>query len=176
MGYVHDEGFCAFIAPTQVFGDVAAWGIVAGAVTNSLVYKCDATDETANLYIPIVGVPSHTPDSAGVAQKGGKITKIEIDYEILVAAVDTLTAVIYKSKRGVDGADVVISTVAFTHDAAHDTDDERDDLDEHRMEINVTTPFYLEDDEYLWVHLAIDKAGTSTFEFLGAFAYYILRA
>lgn len=176
MGYAHDAGFCSFIPPTVVFGDVAAWGIVAGQVANSLVYKCDATDETANLYIPIIGVPSHTPDSVGVAQKGGMVTKIEIDYEILVAAVDTLTAVVYKSKRGADGADVVLSSVTFTHDAAHDTDDERDDLDEHRMEINITTPFYLEDDEYLWVHLAIDKAATSTFEFLGAFAYYILRA
>lgn len=176
MGYTHDAGFCSFIPPTVVSGDVAAWGVVAGQVANSLVYKCDATDETANLYIPIIGVPSHTPDAAGVAVKGGKITKIEIDYEILVAAVDTLTAVVYKSKRGADGADVVVSSVTFTHDAAHDTDDERDDLDEHRMEINITTPEYLEDDEYLWVHLAIDKAATSTFEFIGAFAYYTLRA
>ncbi len=178
MGYTHDAGFCSFIPPTAVFGDVAAWGIVAGGVANSLAYKCDATDETANLYIPIIGVPSHTPDSQGVAVKGGKISKIEVDYEILVAAADTLTAVIYKSKRGADEAVVVISTVTFTYDAGHDTDDERDDLDQHRMALSIAAAdqFYLEDDEYLWVHLAIDKAATTTFEFLGAFAYYTLRA
>lgn len=175
MGYVHDAGFCQFISPMQVFGDTAAWGIVAGQVANTLVYKCDATDETANLFIPIP-VPSHTPGSNGIAQKGALLTKIEIDYEILIAACDTVTPVIHLVKRGADGADAVVSQPAFTYDAAHDTDDERDDLDEHRMELNITTPFYVEDDEYVYVAIAFDKAATSTVEFLGAFAYYTFKA
>lgn len=175
MGYVHDAGFVEFTSPMEVFGDTAAWGIVAGQVANTLVYKCDATDETANLFIPI-HVPGHTPDANGNAVKGGMLTKIEIDYEILIAACDTVTPVIHKVKRGADGADAVVTQPAFTYDAGHDTDDERDDLDEHRMELNITTPFYLEDDEYLYVAIAFDKAATSTVEFLGAFAYYTLRA
>lgn len=176
MGYVHDAGFCSFIPPTAMFGDTAAWSFGAGQTSNSVVIKCDATDETANLFIPIIGVPSHTPDANGNAIKGGLITKIEVDYELVTAAADTVTAVLYKNKRGADGADVVLTTPAFTHDAGHDTDDERDDLDEHRMEINITTPFYLEDDEYLWLAIAFDKAATTTVEVLGAFAYYTLRA
>lgn len=176
MGYVHDEDFCSFIPPTVVWGDTAAWAIAAGQTSGSLVYACDATDETANLWIPIIGVPSHLPDANGNAVKGGKVTKIEIDYEIVTAACDAVTAYIYKMKRGADDADVTITEPAFTYDAAHDTDDERDDVQEHRMELNITTPFYLEDDEYLWVKIAFDKAATSTVEFLGAFAYYELRA
>jgi hypothetical protein len=176
MGYTHDAGFCAFIPPTAAFGDTASWSLGAGQTSNSVVLKCDATDETANLFIPIIGVPSHRPDANGNAVKGGMITKIEIDYEIVAAACDTVTPVIYKNKRGADGADVTVSTVAFTYDAGHDTDDERDDLDEHRMELTIDTPFYLEDDEYLWVAIAFDKAATSTVEFLGAFAYYTLKA
>ena len=44
------------------------------------------------------------------------------------------------------------------------------------MELIITTPFYLEDDEYIWVAIAFDKAATSIVQFLGAFAYYTLRA
>jgi len=176
MGYVHDAGFAGIPTfPTQVWGDTAAWAIAAGQTSGSLVYACDATDEVANLWIPIHSF-SHLPDSAGNAVKGAKITKIEVDYEIVVAACDAVTAYIYKMKRGADDADVVVSEPAFTYDAAHDTDDERDDLQEHRMELNITTPFYLEDDEYLYVKIAFDKAATSTVEFLVAVPYFTLRA
>jgi hypothetical protein len=77
--------------------------------------------------------------------------------------------------RGADGADVVVSQPAFTYDAGHDTDDERDDLDEHRMTLTITTPFWIDSDEYVWLAIAFDKAGTSTVEFLGAVANYTLR-
>jgi hypothetical protein len=170
MGYVHDTGFTQFIPPTTAFGDTAAWSLGAGQVSNSIVLKCDSTDEVANLYIPIL-LPSNSN-----AEKGCKLTSIEIDYEIVTAACDEVAAVIYKMTRGIDGADVVVATPAFTYDAAHDTDDERDDLDEHRMVLTLDTPDYIDDDDYYWVKIAFDKAATSTVEFLGAFARYTLRA
>jgi hypothetical protein len=169
MGYVHDTSMVQFIAPTQVFGDTAAWSLGAGQVANSIVYKCDATDETANLFIPIL-IPSN-----GVAQKGALLKSIEIDYEIVTAACDTVTAVIYKMTRGADDADVTVASVAFTYDAAHDTDDERDDLQEHNMVLTLDTPAWVDEDEYYWVAIAFDKAATSTVEFLGAFVNYTLR-
>lgn len=175
MGYVHDAGFCLHIPPTQCYGDTATWTLQAGQVANTIVLAADATDETANLFIPI-NPPSHTPDAAGIAVKGSQLTKIEIDYEILIAACDTVTPVIHLVKYGADGADAVVSQPAFTYDPGHDTDDERDDLDEHRMVLNITTPFYIEDDESVHVAIAFDKAGTSTVEFLGARAYFTLRA
>jgi hypothetical protein len=168
-GYVHDTSMSQWIPPTAVFGDTAAWSLGAGQVSNSIVYKCDATDETANLFIPIP-VPSNS-----AASKGAYLKSIEVDYEIVTAACDTVTPVIYKMTRGADGADVVVATPAFTYDAGHDTDDERDDLDEHKMTLTITTPFWLDNDEYVWLAIAFDKAGTSTVEFLGAVANYTLR-
>lgn len=175
-GYVHDTGFTQWVPPTMVFGDTAAWSLGAGQVANSVVYKCDATDETATLFIPILAPSNSGVDSAGLPAKGALLKSIEVDYEIVTAACDTVTATLYKNKRGVDGADVVLSSITFTYDAAHDTDDERDDLDEHLMTITLDTPAYIENDEYYWLVIAFDKAATSTVEFLGAFVNYTFKA
>jgi hypothetical protein len=157
------------------FGDTAAWSLGAGQVSNSIVYKCDATDEVANLYIPIMSM-SHLPNAQGVATKGEMITKIGVDYEIVTAACDAVTPHLYKNKRGVNGAVVVVTEITgITYDAAHNTDDERDDLDQHKMEITIDDPSYLEDDEYLWLVIAFDKAATSTVEYLGSFIYHTLK-
>ena len=99
MGYVHDTGFSQFIPPMCVWGDTAAWAIGAGEVSGSLCYACDATDEVANLWIPIM-IPSNS-----VANKGAYLKSIEIDFEIKTAACDAVTAYIYKMARGADGAD-----------------------------------------------------------------------
>jgi hypothetical protein len=168
-GYVHDTAMSQWIPPTAAFGDTAAWTLGAGQVANTVVLKCDATDETANLFIPIP-VPSNS-----VSGKGAYLKSIEVDYEIVTAACDSVTPVIYKMTRGADEAVAVVATPAFTYDAGHDTDDERDDLDQHKMTLTITTPFWLDNDEYCWLAIAFDKAATSTVEFLGAVANYTLR-
>lgn len=175
-GFVHDDGHVQWISPLQVFGDTAAWTFGAGQVSNSLVYKCDATDEVANLFIPIL-IPSNSGvDTFGNAVKGAYFKYIEVDFEILIAALDVLTPVIYKMKRGADGADVVVSTPAFSYDAGHDTAAERIDVDEHKMRLTLDSPAFIEDDEYYWLKLPFDKAATSTVEFLGAFVGYTYKA
>jgi hypothetical protein len=168
-GYVHDTSMCQWIPPTMMFGDTATWLFGAGEVSGSYVLACDATDETANIYIPIA-IPSNSVD-----QKGSYLTAVEVDYEIKTAACDTVTASFVKHTRGVEGADVVISNPTFTYDADNDTDDERDDLDEHRMVLTLDTPEWISDEEYFYVKIAFDKAATSIVQILGAFAYYTLR-
>jgi hypothetical protein len=169
MGYVHDTAMTQWITPLQVYGDTAAWTLGAGQVANSFVYKCDATDEVANLFIPIP-LPSNSVD-----MKGCYLRSIEIDFEILIAALDVLTPVIYKMVRGADGADVTVSTPAFSYDTGHDTAAERIDVDEHKMTLTLDTAAWIDNDHYYWVKLPFDKAATSTVEFLGAFANYTLR-
>jgi hypothetical protein len=159
-----------------MFGDTAAWTFGAGQVSGSLVYKCDATDEVATLFVPIP-IPSNSGvDAQGIVKKGALIKSIELDFEILIAALDVLTPVIYKMKRGADGSVVVVSTPTFTYDAGHDTAPERVDVDQHKMTLTLDTPFYLENDEYVWVKYPFDKAATSTVEVLGAFVNYTFRA
>lgn len=167
---IHNTHFSQFIPPTMMHGTVAAWGMAAGEVANSLVYACDATDEVAVLWIPVL-LPSNSVDL-----QGAKLVSIEIDFEILVAACDAMSAVIYKSTRGADGADVVVSTPAFTYDSGHDSAAERIDVDEHKMTLTLTTPEWVDNDEYFWVAISFDKAATTTIDVLGAFANYTLRA
>lgn len=175
MGYVHDAGFAMPISPFHAFGTVAAWAIAAGQVAGTLAYACDATDEEAHLFIE-VRPPSHLPNSAGVAVKGFQVTDIQLDFEILTAALDAMSAVINKIKRGADGSVHVVSTPDFTYDSGHDAAAERIDVDQHRMTLTLDTPEYCEDDEYYIVDLTINKAATSTFEFLGGVMHGTLRA
>lgn len=170
MGYVHDTGFSQFIPPTAVFGDTATWSLGAGQVSNSIVYKCDATDEVANLYIPVL-LPSNSADL-----KGSYLKSIEIDFEIVTAACDAMSATLYRMDRGADGADVTVTSVTFTYDTGHDSAAERIDVDEHKMTLTLDTPAWVDNDDYYWVKIAFDKAATTTVEFLGAFANFTFRA
>lgn len=168
-GYVHDTAMTQFIPPTMMYGDTAAWTWGAGQVSNSFVIKCDATDEVANLWIPIL-LPSNS-----VALKGAYFKSVEIDFEIVTAALDVLTPVLYKYTRGADGAVVVVSTPAFSYDTGHDSAPERIDADQHKMTLSVDSPEWIDNDVYFWLKLPFDKAATTTVEVLGAFANYTLR-
>lgn len=176
MGYVHDTGFTQFVPPHMMSGTVAAWAIAAGQVANSVVYGCDATDEVAVLTIPVLAPSNNGVDASGAAAKGALLKSIEIDFEILTAALDAMSATIYKCKRGADGADVVLTTPSFTYDTGHDSAAERIDVDEHKMTLTLDTPVYIENDEYYYVKISFDKAATSTVEVLGAFVNYTFRA
>jgi len=167
MGYVHDTHTSQWIPPTMVYGDTAAWAMAAGQVSGSIVYGCDATDEVANLVIPIIA-PSNS-----VALKGALLKSIEIDYQIVTAACDAVTATIVKMTRGIEGAVVVVdAAVAFsqTPTAANSKS-----ADQHKLELTLTTPVWIDNDEYYYVKIAFDKAATSTVEFLGAVANFTLR-
>ena len=169
MGYVHDTAMSQWIPPTSMVCITGTWTEAAGAVAGTIAKHVAAADESVDVYIPIP-IPSNS-----VAQKGALLKSIEVDYEILIAACDTVTAVINKVARGADEAVAVVSSVAFTYDAGHDTDDERDDLDQHKMTLTLDTPAYIDNDEYYIVKLTFDKAATTTIDILGAVANYTLR-
>lgn len=175
-GYVHDTTMTKFIPPHTMQGTVAAWTFGAGQVSNSYVFKCDATDEVAVLTFFIDIWSNSAVDAGGNPIKGSLLKSIELDFEVLIAALDAMSAVIYKAKRGADGADVVMSTPTFTYDSGHDSAAERIDIDEHKMTLTLDTPAYIENDEYYRVDVSFDKAATSTVEVLGAFANFTFRA
>ena len=128
MGYVHDTAMSQFIPPTAMICITGTWTEAAGQVAGTVVKHCAATDESTDVYIPIL-IPSNT-----VANKGALLKSIQIDYEILVAACDTVTADILKITRGADTAvHVVDDTVAFSYDTGHDTAGERLTLAQHKM-------------------------------------------
>jgi len=153
-----------------MYGTVAAWAIAAGTVTNTIVYGADATDEVAVLTVPIP-IPSNS-----VANVGAYLKSVEIDFEILTAACDAVSAVIRKLTRGGDGSVPVMSAPSVSYDTGHDSAAERITVDQHQMTVSLDTPEWIDNDETFVLEVSFDKATTTTVEILHAIANYTLRA
>jgi hypothetical protein len=90
-------------------------------------------------------------------------------------AATSLTATMNKVTRGADGADATVASVAVTQDLTAGTD--AADVDEHKLTVTVTTPFWIDNDEYVLVELALEAgAGGNTADFISAVAKYTFRA
>jgi hypothetical protein len=105
---IHNTKFAQFIPPTDVHLVTGTWTMIAGQVAGTIVLHKAATAETTVVTIPIV-IPSNS-----VALNGAKLTSIEIDYEVLVAACTTVTSVINKVTRGIEGTVAVVAAQTFT--------------------------------------------------------------
>jgi hypothetical protein len=168
MGYVNDTAMSQFIPPTAFHCVTGTWTLAAGQVAGTIVKIKSANAETSVINIPIM-IPSNS-----VALKGGYLKSVEVDYEIRTAACTTLTATMNKVVRGADGVDAAPANVPVTQDLTAATD--AADVDEHKLTVTITTPFWIDNDEYvLLVITAVCAAGT-VLEFLGAVANFTLRA
>jgi hypothetical protein len=168
-GYVHDTAMCQYIPPTLFHLVTGTWTHAAGAVTDTIAVINAAADATTTANIPVL-IPSNS-----VAQKGAYLQSVEIDFEILTAACDAVSAVFNKVTRGADGAVHVVAAQTFTYDAGHDSAAERIDVDQHKMTLTPATPFWLDNDEYVLIELTLDRAATTVVHLLGAWANYTLR-
>jgi hypothetical protein len=170
MGYVHDTHVSQYIPPTLFHCVTGTWSQAAGQVTDTICIKQNDANQTATVNIPIFA-PSNSS-----ALKGAYLKSIEIDYEVTGAALTALSAVVNKVTRGADGAVAVVAAQTFTYDTGHDAAGERVDVDQHRMTLTITTPFWLDNDVYCLVELTIDQAGdTGVSELLAAVANFTLR-
>lgn len=173
MGYVHDTHMSQYIPPTAMMPITGTWTEVAGQVAGTICKHKAAAAETSVVYIPIP-IPSNSAvDVSGAPQKGSNIKSIEFDYEVLVAACTSVTAALTKIKRGADGAVAVVSTITATQDLAAAS--VAAGVDQHKLTLTVTTPFYIENDEELVATLTFVAAATTTLDVLGAVANYDAR-
>ena len=169
MGYVQDTHISQYIPPTLFHCVTGTWTNAAGAVTSTIAKHVAAADQTAVVNIPIL-LPSNS-----VALKGAYLKSIEVDFEILIAACDAVDAVINKVTRGAEGAVAVVAAQTFTYDTGHDTAAERDDLDQHKMTLTLSTPIWIDNDVYVLVELTLNQALTTTIDLLGAVANFDLK-
>ena len=167
MGYVHDTAMQQYISPNEFNYVTGTWADAAGNVVGTIVKQKTAGAETSVVNIPIL------ISSNAVAQKGGKLNSVEVDYEILAAAATSITAVLNKITRGVDGAVAVRAIEASTQDLTAATD--AADVDQHRLTVTVTTPPWIGDDVYYLLQLTCICAGSTVLEFLGAQVNFTLR-
>jgi hypothetical protein len=158
-----------FIPPNFFHTPTGTWTTIAGQVVGTIVRHLAAADQSGLVTIPIV-IPSNASP-----QKGAYLTSIEIDFEILVAACDALSAVVNLVTRGANTAVAVVAAQTFTYDTGHDTAGERDNLDQHKMTLTLTTPIWITNGQYVLVEVTVDQALTTQVDFLGAVANYTLR-
>lgn len=167
MGYVHDTAMSQYIPPTVWSYVTGTFTHVAGDVAGTIAVNRAAANETSVITIPII-VPGNS-----VAQKGAYLKSVEVDYEVKGAEPTSLTWTLNKVTRGADGAVAVVAAQAKTNavaDAAAKT------VDQHKQVITVTTPFWIDNDEYCLLELSlVAGAGGGTEKFLGAVANYTLR-
>jgi hypothetical protein len=166
MGYVHDN-LSLYIPPTLMLPITGTWTETAGAVAGTIAKHKAAAAETSNVYIPI---PLPTRNNA---DKGSKINTIEVDYEITIAACTSVTATLNKVTRGVNTAVAVVAAVTITQDLAAAV--AAATADQHLLTITITTPEYLDPDEYYILQMAFVCAAGSVLDVLGAVANYTAR-
>jgi hypothetical protein len=140
---------------------------VAGQVAGTIARHKAAAAETNTINIPII-LPSNS-----VALKGAMLKYVELDYEILVAAATSWTMSIVKVVRGADTAVAVVSAPAGTQLLTAATTAAT--VDQHKDRFTLTTPVFIDDDEYYFLKIVAVCPATTTWDLLGAFANFTLR-
>jgi hypothetical protein len=164
---VHDTAMSQYIPPTLFHFSTGTITEIAGQTVGTIVEHRAAANQTTLITIPIL-IPSNAS-----SLKGNCLKSVEIDYEILTAEPTSLTFTINKVTRGADGADAAVAAVTKT---ASLSDATAKAVNEHKNVLTITTPFWIDNDEYILVELALEAgAGGNTADFLGAVANYTLR-
>jgi hypothetical protein len=167
MGYVHDTNMSQYIPPNLAHCVTGTWTDVAGQVAGTIARHKAAAAETATINIPI------TLPSNAIANKGALLKSVEVDYEILVAAATSWTMSIVKVVRGVDTAVAVVSAPAGAQFLLPATT--AANVEQHRDKFTLTTPAYIDNDEYYFLKIVAVAAATTQIDILGAVANYTLR-
>ena len=173
-GYVKDTAMSQWISPNMCSYVTGTWTDAVGAVTGTVVKEKAAADNTGVIYIPI----SAAPPQNSVAKKGSYLKSIDIWWATTTAALDAAGATALIDRFVLPANTVAFPALvahAFTYDTGNDTAAETDDLDEHKMTLTITTPFWMDDDDLVQVRLTMDAAATSVIRFHGARANFTLR-
>ena len=156
-----------YIPPTDFVCVTGTWTEAAGQVAGTICKHKAATAETA-----VVTIPIQLPGNS-VALQGAKLTSIEVDYEILVADLTSITATLNKVTRGADTAVAVVSAVTQTQTP---TAANAKVTDQHKLVITLTTPEWVNQNTYYLLQLSCVAPATTTLDFLAAVANFTFRA
>jgi len=164
---IHNTKFAQYLAPTSFHYVVGTWTQTAGQVANTIAMHKAAAAETAVITIPV------SVFSNSVALNGSKLMSVEIDYEVQVADLTSITATVWKVTRGLDNAVAVPASVAFTQLPAAAT---AKAVEQHKLVLTLTTPAWVANTEYYLVQLSAVAPATTTLDILGAVANFTFRA
>ena len=167
-GYVHDTAMSQYI-PAQIWGyTVGTWAFTITSNVGSMVKAAAAN-------VSVIHIPLAIPQNS-IAQKGGYLKSIDIWYKIATAACNAVTPVVTRTVLPADNTAMpAVIAPAFTYDGGHDTAAKRYASQSHKMTLTITTPFWLDDDDEVYVELTVDAAATSAVTAWGARANFTLR-
>lgn len=167
MGYVNDTAMSQYIPPTAFHCVTGTWSDVAGTVAGTIV-----KEKTPGAATSIVNIPIMLPSNS-VALKGAYLKSIEIDYDIAAAVATSITASLNKVHRLADGLASTVSAITVTQDLTAATD--AADVDDHKLTVTLTTPEWIDNDDYILLKLSCVCGVATELEFLGAVANFTLR-
>lgn len=165
---IHNTHFAQYIPPLLMHCVTGTWTDIAGQVAGTIVRHKAATAETSTINIPII-IPSNS-----IGLNGAKLVSVEVDYEILVAACTTFTLSIVKVVRGVDTAVAVVSAPAGTQTLTPASTAAT--VDQHKDAFTLTTPVWIDNDEYYFLKIVAVAAATTQIDLLAAVANFTFRA
>jgi hypothetical protein len=132
--------------------------------------KSTAADATT-VRIPITGLFQN-----GAGLKGSLVKSIEIWYEVGTLALTSIGATVYKLAVPADSATPAApSQPTFAYDANHSVAGNRTAVAKHKMMLTFSNPIWLDDDDVLFVELALSAQATSVFKMKEARANFTLR-
>lgn len=165
---INNTHFSQFIPPSQISKSAGTW--TPTLATNVLYERRTAADAVFNLFIPI-RVPSNS-----IALQGAKLVSVEVIFNITTAACDDFATVELEKCTSTSAGVVTGAAVTTSVDTSNDTAAERKATGTHRMTVTVTTPAWVDNDDYYVLYLVVDAAATSVFDLYGAIANFTLRA
>jgi len=170
-GYVHDTSMSQFVSPADCMLTVGAWVDTVNPTTALTYMKKRTAGAATNQCIIPIALPQNS-----VALKGSYLKSIDIWWENITADLTTLTALISKATMPADTVAFGAPTaIVFTYDALNDTNAKRIAQEQRKMTLTLTTPFWLDEDDFVYVDLTIVAAATSQFNFFGARANFTKR-
>ncbi len=169
MGYVHDAQSAVVIPPCDMQFNGGTWSDQVSA--NQWSRDKAAAADTTTVRVPISGLIQN-----GAGLKGSLVKSVEIWYEVATLAMTSVGASVYKLTVPADAtAPGAPSQPAFVYDANHTVAGSRAALARHKMTLNFTTPLWLDDDDVLFVELALVAQATSAFKMKEARANFTFR-
>ena len=167
MGYVNDTNTTQFLSPFSANCITGTWTDVAGQVSGTVVRHKAATAETSTINIPLI-IPSNAS-----ALKGSLLKSVDFDYEILVAACTSVTLSIVKVVRGANTVAATVTAPAGTQTLVTTTTAAT--VDQHQDRFSLTTPVWIDNDEFYMLKVVVVAAATTQFDIIGAVANFTTR-
>jgi len=173
-GYIHDTAVSQFFSPGMALHTVGTWTDTVGNVALTYMKRRTGAGATNQLVYPII------PIQNSVALKGSYVKSIDLWYEIGTAALTTFTVALDLATLPVASAATGTAFAAptaqtFTYDSFHNTNALRVAIGKHHLTATITTPFWLDDDNLLYMDCTIVDPGTAVYDDYGARVNATLR-